>query len=454
MDWTPHSYQRDIVKHQLTLDRSATWAGMGLGKTVATLTAIDAMQTGSRKMALVLAPLRVAQSTWPDEARKWAHLRKLEVTPIVGSAKAREQALQGDAVVHTVNYEQIPWLIDYWCKKGRWPYHLIVADESTRLKGFRLRQGTKRAQALAKVAHGLTKRWVNLTGTPAPNGLEDLWGQQWFVDKGARLGSSFTAFAQRWFREHPSGYGITALPHAQREIEERLRDVCLTIRDGLPVDKPIVNRIAVDLPTAARSAYRDLEKKYFAELRDGAQIDAANAAVKSGKLLQIANGSVYTDDKGAWSEVHDAKLRALESVIEEAAGAPVLVAYHFRSDLERLQKAFPRARVLDKDPATIREWNAGKIPILLAHPASAGHGLNLQDGGHHLAFYSLSWNLEEHDQIIERIGPVRQRQAGHNRPVFVHYLLAEDTIDEIVLDRLLHKRSVQDVLMDAMRRKL
>lgn len=452
-EWIPHPYQKQIVGHQLDVPRGGTWAGMGLGKTVSTLTTIDALQLSGEGPALVLAPLRVAQSTWPDEARKWAHLSGLEVVPVIGDAKARERAIKRDAAVYTINYEQIPWLVEHCSNNDHWPFPIVVADESTRLKGFRLRQGTKRARALARVAHAHVKRWINLTGTPAPNGLQDLWGQTWFLDKGQRLGSTFQSFTDRWFRPDWSGYGVTALPHAQGEIEERLADVHITIDKGLDIDQPIVNQIMVDLPPKARQIYRGMEREYFAMLSATTQIEAVNAAVKSGKLLQLANGAVYTDNEGSWSEVHDAKLQALDSIIEEASGAPVLVAYHFRSDLERLQKAFPKARVLDKDPSTISQWNAGRIPILLAHPASAGHGLNLQDGGNILVFFSLSWNLEEHDQIIERIGPTRQKQAGHNRPVFLHYLLAADTLDSVVLDRLLHKRDIQAVLLEAMRAK-
>lgn len=449
MKWQPHPYQADILRHQIEVPRGATWAGMGLGKTVSTLSAIDALQLTGEGPALVLAPLRVAQSTWPDEVRKWDHLSGMDVVPIVGTPAQRLKALKNDAAVHTINYEGIPWLIE----QGIWKWSTVVADESTRLKSFRLRQGGQRAQMLARVAHTQVSRWINLTGTPAPNGLKDLWGQSWFLDRGQRLGSSYTAFDKRWFQKDRSGFGVLPLPHAQREIQERLADVCLTVDKGLDVDRPIISHVEIDLPRKARQAYVDMEKTFFAELGRGDAIEASNAAVRSGKLLQLANGAVYTDDDGSWAEIHDEKIRALESVIEEASGAPVLVAYHFRSDLARLQRAFPSARVLDKDPQTIREWNAGRIPILLAHPASAGHGLNLQDGGHHLVFFSLSWSLEEHDQIIERIGPTRQKQAGHDRPVYLYYILATYTMDETVLDRLQNKRDIQTVLMEAMARR-
>jgi SNF2 family DNA or RNA helicase len=447
----PHPYQLDVIAHQCTLARGMTFAGMGTGKTVSTLTAIDNAQFAGTGPALVLAPKRVAVSTWPDEVQKWDHLSHMEVQPIVGDVAQRRKAMRNsNAAVFTLNYENLPWLVEEL--NGTWVYPFIVADESTRLKGFRSRQGAARPRALGRVAHGAeVARFVGLSGTPAPNGLADLWGQIWFVDAGKRLGRSYSAFSERWFTTDYTGYNLKALPHAQREIEEAIADVCLTVR-GLPVDAPIVNVIPVDLPPKARQIYRDMEKTFYTMLSATTEIEAFNAAVKSQKLLQLASGNVYDDD-GKAHHVHAAKLDALDSVIEESAGAPVLVAYNFRSDLQRLQDAYPKARTLDTNPGTIREWNAGKIPLLFAHPASAGHGLNLQDGGNILAFYSIDWNLEYHDQIIERIGPMRQKQAGHDRPVYLHYLIAKDTIEEVVLDRLRNKRDLQDVLMEAMRRR-
>jgi len=457
--FTPRAYQRDILDWTLDRERSGVFAGMGLGKTVSTLTAIDALHLSGveGRPALVIAPRRVARSTWPDEAAKWDHTSAMQVTPVLGTVSERHRALfgelrRGNSQVFTINYENIPWLLDALATAGAgWPFGLVVADESTKLKGFRLKQGTARARALGRVAHK-TPRWLNLTGTPAPNGLQDLWGQTWFLDAGLRLGRSFAAFEGRWFQRSRDGYGLLPLPHAQAEIEGKLQDLCLTVTKGIPVDEPVVNELYVELPPRARGLYRDMEKTMFAEIA-GHEVEAFNAASRTMKCLQLANGAAYVDEEGTWKEVHDAKIEALEEVIEAAAGAPVLVAYHFRSDLARIQRAIPRARVLDANPETIREWNAGRIPVLLAHPASAGHGLNLQDGGNILAFFSLNWNLEEHDQIIERIGPTRQAQAGHERPVFVHYILARNTVDEVVLERLRSKRAVQDLLMEAMQKR-
>ena len=451
--FTPRAYQSQIMNWALEHDRCAIWAGMGMGKTVATLTVLDTLSLVESGPALVLAPLRVAMSTWPDEARKWSHLRQVEISAIVGTPTERKAALKRDVGVYTINYDNLPWLIDQLGAK--WPFSTVVADESTRLKSFRLRQGGVRAQALARVAHTKIKRFVELTGTPSPNGLEDLWGQAWFLDAGVRLGRTFGAFQSRWFQSlpGPAGYQQTRpLAHAQAEIEDKLRDLAISLdaRDWFDIDEPIVNVIKVELPKKARAIYRDMEREMFASLGDGTEIEVFSAAAKSIKCLQLANGAAYTDGD-TWSEVHDVKLQALEEIIAEAAGAPVLVAYHFKSDLARLQHAFPQGRHLDANPQTIRDWNAGKIPVLFAHPASAGHGLNLADGGNILAFFGHWWNLEEYQQIIERIGPTRQTQAGHPRPVFVHHIIAADTVDELVMARRETKREVQDLLLDAMK---
>jgi len=450
-------YQKLIIDHILDKERCNAFVPMGLGKTISTLTAISHLQLVDEGPTLVLAPLRVAQSTWPDEVKKWN--LDLPVSAVTGTAAQRALALRADAAIFTTNYENLPWLIDWYKYNPRpWPFKTIVADEVTKLKGFRTRQGTKRAKALAEVAHKKVDRWIGLTGTPAPNGLKDLWGPMWFVDGGQRLGKSFSAFSERWFRKSFDGFGMEPLQQAQGEIQTLISDVCLSLdaKDYFNLSEPIRNKIVVDLPHKARQQYRDMEKKMFLELEGHlgpTEVEALNAASKTQKCLQLANGAIYTDESRNWTETHDAKIQALDDIIEEAGGAPVLVAYHFRHDLQRLTTAFPRGRVLDSDPETIRSWNAGKIPILFAHPASAGHGLNLQDGGNIIVFFSVNWNLEEHQQIIERLGPTRQMQAGHDRPVFIHYILANDTVDFDILDRLESKRSVQDILMQAMKRR-
>ena len=457
----PHDYQRDIAQHQLDLARGGVWAAMGTGKTVSTLTAQASLQMSGEetKPFLVLAPLRVAKFTWPDEAAKWEHLSGTEITPIIApNAQTRHNLLfkalaSGNSAGYTINYENIPWLIKT-LKDTRmgWPFGTLIADELTRLKSHRTHQGGQRARALAAVAHSHVSRFVGLTGTPAPNGLKDLWGQTWFIDRGQRLGSTYTAFMNRWFHAHPSGYGMVAHEWAEEQIHDVLRDIYVSIDHKLPVEAPIENTIRVELPDKARQAYREMEKQMFTELH-GHELEAATAAAKSIKCLQLASGAAYTDDKGNWVEVHDAKLQALASVVEEANGMPVLVAYHFKSDLARLKRHFPHGRVFDTDEDTLRDWNAGRLPIMFVHPSSSGHGISLQDGGNIIVFFSHWWSLEEFQQVIERIGPVRQMQAGHKRPVFIHYIVARDTLDEAVMDRRMSKADVQDVLLAAMRRR-
>ena len=447
-------YQEMIIDHIIGTNRCAVWSGMGTGKTVATLTALEILQMVEEGPALVVAPLRVALGTWPDEVLKWEHLRGVNVSAIVGTERERISALKAHAQIYTTNYEQLVWLVNYW--GDRWPYATVVLDESTKVKSFRLRQGGKRAQALGSIAHTRIKRIIELTGTPASNGLKDLWGQLWFVDAGNRLGRTFSAFTQRWFTKGYDGFSLMPTVGAQAEIQNKLRDVCITIeaKDWFDLHQPIITDIEVDLPVRARKHYKEMEKEMFTSLDTGHEVEAFNAAAKTQKCLQIANGAMYVGEGAIeWTELHKAKLEALESIVEEASGMPVLVAYHFKSDLARLLKAFPQGRQLDKNPQTIRDWNAGKIPVLFAHPASAGHGLNLQDGGNIIVFFGLNWNLEEHLQIIERIGPTRQMQAGYDRPVFIYRIIARDTVDELVLERLETKREVQDILMSAMKRR-
>lgn len=457
MRFSPRDYQLQAIDHLAEHKRCALWAGMGMGKTVSTATALDTLALAEDDIfpALIIAPLRVAKSTWPVEICKWDHLKHLRASAIVGDQRSRKAAMSAKAEIYTTNYEQLPWILD---RVGQhWPFRTVVADESTKLKGFRLRQGTQRAKALGRVAHTeRVNRFIELTGTPAPNGLIDLWGQAWFLDAGQRLGRTFDSFRQRWFQVIPGGgfQQLRPLPNAQAEIQLRLRDLCLTLdpRDHFDLREPIRTTISVELPVKVRRSYMEFERELFMEL-DGHEIEAVNAAARTMKCLQLCNGAVYTDDVGNWTEVHDAKLAALDEIIEEAAGMPVLVAYHFKSDLARLQRAFPQGRALDASTETIDLWNAGKIPVLFAHPASAGHGLNLQDGGNIIAFFGHWWDLELRQQIVERIGPVRQAQAGYDRPVFIYDIVAADTIDEIVVARHETKREVQDLLLDAMKRR-
>lgn len=453
MRYVPREYQKRIVDAIVNNERTAIYAGMGMGKTSATLEALRRLKESDDCFpVLIVAPLRVAQSTWPDEVQKWDDFKHMKVSVIKGSAKQRQQAADCGADIYTTNFEQLTWLVENW--KTAWPYKTVVVDESTRLKGFRTHSGTLRAKALSKVAHRFVKRFIELTGTPAPNGLADLWGQLWFIDKGERLGKSYSEFLNRYFYCVSFGGGNKSwrewrpFDGSEKKIKEKLSDCSITVNaeDYFDLSSNIENVIEVPLPDAAMKMYKKFGRELWFELENGTEITAVNAGVKTGKLLQIASGAVYTDET-AWEQVHTAKIEALRSVMEEAGGAPVLCAYSYKHEVERIKKAFPQAKLLDKNPQTIRDWNAGKIPLLLAHPASCGHGLNLQDGGNILVFFSCTWNLEHHDQIVERIGAVRQAQSGHKRPTFIHYLLAKGTVDMAVKERLTTKRSVQDILL-------
>lgn len=361
-----HDYQHEIVEHIHEHARCAIWAPMGGGKTGATLTALDALSCVEPVWpALVLAPLRVARSTWPEEPQEWEHLRHLTTSVVTGTPAQRKRALAVKAHIYTINYDNLVWLVE--TLKKDWPFRTVIADESTRLKSHRLRQGGKRTAALAKMAFTQIDRFIELTGTPAPNGIANLWGQAWFLDEGKRLGRTYSSFEERWFKKGWDGFSMEPLDHAQREIEGLLKDICLTV-SGLQVDEPIVNIIPVDLPSAARKLYNAMERDMFAEIA-GHGVEAFGAAARTNKCSQLANGACIVDEDGNWEEVHRVKLDALDSVIQEAAGMPVLVAYHYKSDLARLQKAFPHGRTLDADPRTIRDWNDGRISLLFAHPA-------------------------------------------------------------------------------------
>jgi hypothetical protein len=459
-----------MIEHAIEHPRCALFAGMGVGKGVAALTALDTVSlVDDVYPALVLGTLRVARKVWSTEAAKWRHLRHLRVRKVIGNTAERSAALRQSGDIFTLNYENLPWLVDHLGEN--WPFKTVIADESTRLKNFRLRQGGKRAQALSKLAHSKVRRWINLTGTPSPNGLKDLWGQTWFLDEGQRLGRTWEGFESRWFAykrvidaiSKKPGIQPVIMPSADREIHDRIRDLCLSVdlADYIDVQKPVNQIVKVDLPPKVRDLYEDMERQMFMAIA-GHDIEAVSAAAKTIKCLQLANGAVYVDPVAEtdahprareFVEVHDRKLEALGDIIGDAGGMPVIVAYQFKSDLARLLKAFPQGRQLrteqDED-----DFKAGLIPVLFAHPASAGHGIDgFQDVTNIIVFFGQWWDLELRDQIIGRIGPVRQMQSGLNRPVFVYDIVAEDTVDELVLARHETKRSVQDLLLEAMKRK-
>lgn len=450
--FVPHKHQEIIIDHIVSTKRCAVWLFMGSGKTSATLEALNQLSLIEDIFpVLVVAPLRVAQTTWPGEIAKWGNFKHLRISAIVGDAVQRANALMRPADLYSTNLENINWLITRL--EGRWPFKTIVVDEARKLQGFRLRQGTARARALSKVAFR-SERFVELTGTPAPKSLADLWGQVYFLDKGERLGRTYSAFMNRWFVKGWDGFSYEPLPHAQKEIESALKDICLSLpKSFFPTKEPIKILIEVELPHPAMKQYKAMERDMFVQIKEHG-IEAFNAAVKTGKCLQLCAGAIYTDDKGKYEVVHDEKIKALESIVSEASGAPILIVYNFKSSLDRLQKAFPHGVALDKNPKTITKWNTGKIPLMFIHPASAGHGLDLHHSCNMLVFFEISWDLELNQQVIERIGPARQKQGGYDRPVFLYYILAKNTLDYVVRDRLDKKKTVQECLLEAMRKVL
>jgi len=452
MKYLANPWQKLMTNFLIDHKRCNLWCPMGGGKTSSVFTAFDIlMMAGSNFFpALVLAPLRVARDVWPAERNKWDHLDGMRVQPIIGSAEDRRRALGREADVYCVNYENIPWLVDYL--GDRWPFKTVVADESTKLKSHRLKQGKVRTKKLAEVARK-TGRWINLTGTPAPNGYKDLWGQTWFLDYGERLGGSYSDYVDNYFISDPYTREVAPRKGAEEEIQKKLADITLTIRmeDWVDVRKPITNIVTVTLPADRMKEYRKLEREMFVELASGIELTALSAAAKTTKCLQYAAGAVYHDDD-RWTNVHNVKLDALEDIVEETAGANLLVAYWWRHDAERILHHFPHARML-KTKSDMDDWNAGRIEMGLLHPQSGGHGLNLQSGGHHLVHFSLWWNLEAFQQINERIGPMRQLQSGFNRAVYYHHIVVKGTLDEDVRDRLESKRSVQEILLNSMKRR-
>lgn len=458
MKFTPRPYQRLIADYICETNRCNVFAGMGLGKSSSSIYAFDTLRMfGEAKRALVIAPKRVARGTWPNEIQKWHEsFGHLQIAAAIGTQEQRIAALKSGADIVTINYDNLVWLVDHL--GPLWPFKTVIADESTRLKSFRVKQGGKRAQAIGKVAHKYVRRWVNLTGTPAPNGLLDLWGQQWMIDGGQRLGRSFSAFEDRWFRTKRApgqqfGGETTALEGAEEQIHGLLRDCTITVRaqDFLDLPPLIENVIEVDLPPTAARHYRELQKEMFTVLAGGHEVEAFNAATKTMKCLQAANGALYLEDGESWREIHDVKLDALGSVVEESAGAPVLCAYQFKSDIARILKRFPFAVEL-KTERQLQAFRDGEVLLGVGHPASMGHGVDgLQNHCSTVVFYGHWWSLEQREQMIERIGPTRQVQAGYRRSVTVHNIVARGTVDELVMARHRTKASVQSLLMDAMK---
>lgn len=418
-----------------------------MSKTVSTLTAIDQLMYNYFEVqkVLVIAPLRVAQTTWPDEIKKWDHLKHLKISRVLGSCRERQAALQVKADIYVINRENVEWLVDLYSKD--WPFDMVVIDELSSFKS----SSAKRFRALRKVRPAI-KRIVGLTGTPTPNGLLDLWPQVYLLDQGERLGKTVTGYRSRYFdpgkRNRAVIFSWDPKPGAEQAIYSKLSDLCVSMSadDWLQMPERIDREIKVQIPAAAQINYTRLERDLLLSFTEG-DITADTRAILSNKLLQLANGAVY-NEYGQVQEIHQAKLEALDDVLEAANGQPVLVFYNYKHDLVRIQQHIPAARALETEK-DIETWNQGKIPILLAHPASAGHGLNLQAGGNIIVWFGLTWSLELYQQANARL-----HRQGQEKSVIIHHLIAEDTIDEDVMRVLASKDASQSALLEAIKARI
>ena len=451
-----HEYQNYCVEYLKTHPEAMLFLSMGLGKSVTALTAIldlmfDSFDVGK---VLVIAPLRVAKTVWPEERDTWEHANFLKMSVIVGSAKQREAAMRVPADIYVINRENLKWLVDYLEKRRiPWPFDMVVIDE---LSSFKNHQ-SQRWKALRKVRPQI-KRLVGLTGTPASNGLMDLWAETFLVDKGARLGRFITRYREAYFK--PAGmnpyngvvYNYEPLPGAEEAIYSKISDITVSMKalDYLDMPEQVLVNHFVDMEPNERKLYDDMKKQLLVEV-DGEEIDAANAAVLSGKLLQMANGAIYNEAR-QMRVIHNRKLEMLGDLIEQANGQNVLVAYWYQHDHERIREYLtdlgykPRDLKSDQD---IADWNAGKIQVGLISPASAGHGLNIQKGGHILIWFSLVWSLEMYQQTNARLW-----RQGQKEVVTIHHIVTRDTVDGDVLNALKHKDTTQQNLISAVKAHL
>lgn len=437
-----HDYQKKAVDFIQTKERCVLLLDMGMGKSVSTLTAISDLFDGfAVNKVLVIAPLRVANSVWAQEKDKWDHLRHLNVSVCTGTEKQRIAALQRDANVYVINRENVVWLVDHYKKK--WPFDAVIIDESSSFKN----PSAKRFRALKKVLP-YTNYMVLLTGTPSPNSLMDLWPQMYLVDFGDSLGRTVTGFRQRFFEQHYGGYRWKIREGCSEKIHSLISDrvISMSAEDYLELPDRIDLIENVELPASVFKKYKELESTLLAELDTGEEIEAISAAALANKMLQFANGAAYHDEYKNWAEIHAEKLDALSDLVEDNPDENILVAYNYRFDLDRLQKRFPKSVVLDKEQDTIDRWNRGEIKMLLAHPASAGHGLNLQSGGSMIVWFGLNWSLELYQQFNARL-----HRQGQTKPVRIVHIVSKGTIDERVMLVLKDKDAVQANLLQALK---
>lgn len=445
-----HGYQTRSAEFIVNTKRCQLFLDMGLGKTVSTLTALsDLSDSFAVKRTLIVGPLRVANTVWKQEAQKWSHTCDLSIKIATGTPKNRTAALLSNSEIIVINRENIPWLVDFYCKNdktnkynlNKWPFDCIVIDESSSFKSSK----SGRFKAIKRILPK-TEYMVLLTGTPAPNGLLDLWSQSYLIDQGVALGRNITAYRNRFFTTDYMGYSYEPRSDAKENIEALIAPYTLSMQaeDYLTLPSRLDTVVEIDIPPAAMKAYIEFKKEMYIDFH-GNDFEALNAATLANKLLQFANGAVYTDELKNFSTVHDSKLDALKDIIDDNPNENILLAYNFKSDLIRLKKKFPELVVLSKEGKELEKWNCGKIKLMACHPASAGHGLNLQGGAAMMVWFGLNWSLELYQQFCARL-----HRQGQTRPVKVIHLIAKNTIDEKVMSVLLDKEAIQTSLLKAL----
>lgn len=439
-----HDYQKYGIDFIVDHPIAALLLDLGLGKTVTTLTAIDELMFDRFEISkvLIIAPLRVAQTTWSDELQKWSHLKRLRISKVLGSAAERKAALTEQAEIYITNRENVDWLVS----NHSFDFDMIVIDELSSFKSYQ----SKRFRALRKV-RPLAKRVVGLMGTPTPNGLMDLWAEINILDMGERLGRFISRYREAYFKPDKRNgmviFSYKPLPETEKLIYEKISDICISMKaaDFLKLPERIDNVVSVEMNKAERKLYDKLSDEMLLPFADG-DIDAVNAAALSNKLLQIANGAVY-DENGKVRWIHDCKLDALEDLVEASVGKPLLVFYNFKHDKDRIAERFTVRDIPTEQD--IRDWNSGKIPIAVAHPASCGHGLNLQSGGSTVIWFGLNWSLELYQQANARL-----YRQGQENTVVIHHIVTKGTIDESVMRALELKDKGQASLIEAVKAKL
>lgn len=454
MIFSPHAYQQHCINQIVQIKKLGLFLDMGLGKTVTTLTAIRELKYNRFQVrkVLVIAPKKVAEGTWTKEKDKWDHTRILRVSPVLGSLTKRIRALNTPADIYIINRENVCWLVDYY--RNAWPFDMVVIDESSSFKSH----SAKRFKALAGISPHID-RLVELTGTPSPNGLADLWSQIYLLDGGERLGKRYTQFRERYFQPDKRGadgmvYSYEAKPGTEQSILDRISDICISMKaeDYLELPDITYHTVPVELDAKALKAYTELERKMVLALPDDeTDISVASAAALSNKLLQLANGAIYDDDRQV-HEIHGCKLEAFLELVESLQGKPALVFYNFQHDRARILDALSgkRLRVRElKTPQDEDDWNAGKIDVLLAHPASSAYGLNLQQGGNHVIWFGLTWNYELYTQANKRL-----HRQGQTEKVIIHHLACTGTRDEDVMEALNRKDDVQNWVMETLKARI